>query len=113
MQVSDLIDIIKQYLKLSSDIEFAKTLGVAPVTVASWKKRNSIGTMMEHIIKNKIPISFDKLLHQEGNHNIGINVQQNECCDAELQKLLQAALALGTSEDIKSLIREYIKRCAI
>lgn len=112
MDVVFLIERIKDHLNIKSDADLAKRLGVLPATLSAWKKRNtSAGSLIEAMAENKIPISFDRLLHQEGNHNIGISVNSS-IGDAELQKLLQAALALSTLEELKQIIRDHIKKSA-
>lgn len=42
LDVNEILDDIRHYLKVNSDAELANFLGVKPSTVSSWRKRNSL-----------------------------------------------------------------------
>ena len=108
-----MLDQLKTELSCKTDAELSEKLNVQPATLSGWRKRGSVGTLVEHLLESKVVVSFDKLFEfgGTGNHQIGINLGSGGVGDAELQKLLQAALALSTPEELKQIIREHIRKC--
>ena len=64
MEVSKILDEIKEYYKFKTDAEFARYLGIRPQSLSNWKRRNSFNPFL---VYRKCPeINPDWILLGEG-----------------------------------------------
>lgn len=84
INVSMIINKLREYAGYSSDKELAIGLGLSPSTISSWRKRNSIDLK---IIFNKFPtIDLNWLLKEDDTNTIDILKENIELKD-EIKKM--------------------------
>lgn len=93
----ELLDRLKLTKGLRTDIELAAMLEVPNSTLNGWRNRNAIGALIRRLDEKKIVLS--------GEGNL---LGRDAGGDQEIQKLLQAALTLGSPEEVKALLQKYI-----
>lgn len=122
--VTEVIDALKVQYKMKTDAELAELLDVSTATLSAWKKRNSIGTLMEKILdKNIIQMeSIVKTIEQSNNRgttvgiNLGSAISVDQSQDEKEDELLTAikgslpfAKTTGKEEEFRSCIYSCIR----